>query len=335
MDALIIAIQKGRLGTLTLNRPKALNAIDGVLQQQIISQLKKWETDPVVQVVILNSSSIKAFCAGGDIRQIHSCLLQGHYEDALAIFQHNYELVAYVSQYPKPIISIMNGITMGGGIGLGAFVPYRIVTERSLLAMPEVMIGLTPDAGSNFLFAKAPGYTGLRMMLTGKRFQAEEAVKLGFADYIVPSSDLDALLFQLKSSTIEGTLSCYQSSERYDPSFLQEVDHIYGASSIEAIILNLQQSKFAWAKEDLQAILEACPFSLRISYQAWHQKLHSLSDILQRDLKLISHLIIRKDFLEGVRASVIDKDRCPKWDKDPIDPKAVQDCFVSVYHKDR
>ncbi|MDI2112964.1 enoyl-CoA hydratase/isomerase family protein [Commensalibacter nepenthis] len=331
MNRLIICQKKGKLGILTLNRPKSLNAINPALQQEIISQLELWKTDRLIQEIVINSSHTKAFCAGGDIREIASFVKAGQYEQAIDVFIHNYQLIYYISKYPKPVISIMDGITMGGGVGLGCFSSHRIVTGRAVLAMPEVMIGLTPDAGSNCLFGKAPGYMGLRMMLTGKRFQAEEAIKLGFADYRVSASMVDFVLTQLEKRDIDDVLSYLKREKEYDPSFLKEVETIYNAPDIKTIIANLKQSDFPWAKEDLKEILQACPFSLHITYKAWQNKLSDLKDVLQQDLSIISHLVMRSDFMEGVRASVIDKDRSPKWSADSISSKIIDTCFVSSY----
>ncbi|MDI2091024.1 enoyl-CoA hydratase/isomerase family protein [Commensalibacter oyaizuii] len=331
MKRWIIAQEKGQLGILTLNRPQALNAIDGVLQREIIDQLECWKIAEHIKVIIINSSQPKAFCAGGDIRQITTFLKQGDYEQAIGIFKHNYELVNYVAHYPKSVVSVMDGITMGGGIGLGAFVPYRIVTERSVLAMPEVMIGLTPDAGSNLLFGKAPGYTGLRAMLTGLRFQAEDAIRLGFADYIVPSIEIEALISQLETANPEELLQPYKRDLQFDPQFLQEVKQVYDSPDIETIITNLETCNFNWAKTDMQAMQAACPFSLWITYKAWHRKLRDLGEVLQQDLNLISHLIARPDFIEGVRASVIDKDRNPKWDRGKVSSDLVDMCFTTAH----
>ncbi|CAI3937820.1 Enoyl-CoA hydratase/carnithine racemase (CaiD) (PDB:1DCI) [Commensalibacter communis] len=331
MNRLITTQKRGKLGILTLNRPKFLNAINAALQQEIISQLELWRTDRQVQEIVINSSHAKAFCAGGDIREIASFVKAGQYEQAVDVFLHNYQLVYYVSNYPKPVISIMDGITMGGGVGLGCFSSHRIVTGRAVLAMPEVMIGLSPDAGSNLLFSKAPGYTGLRMMLTGKRFHAEEAIKLGFADYMVSSSMVDYVLTQLEKRDMNDVLSFLKREKEYDSSFLQEVESVYNAPDVKTIISNLKQSNFLWAKEDLKEISQACPFSLHITYKAWQNKLSDLGEVLEQDLSVISHLVMRSDFMEGVRASVIDKDRSPKWSNAPILPKIIDTCFVSSY----
>lgn len=331
MNRLIIIQQKGGLGILTLNRPRTLNAINPELQQEIIAQLEQWKSNRFINAIIINSSHSRAFCAGGDIRLVASFVKAGQYEQAVDIFLHNYQLIDYVATYPKPVISIMDGITMGGGIGLGCFASHRIVTERAVLAMPEVMIGLTPDAGSNFLFGKAPGYSGLRMMLTGKKFHAEEAVMLGFADYIVSSSMLGIIIAQLEKKGPDEVLGYLKREKEYDSAFLKAIESIYNAPDVETIIARLKRSHAPWAKEDLKEILQACPFSLEVTFQAWHRKPATLQATLQQDLNLISHLVWYPDFIEGVRASVIDKDRCPQWDKKMVSIKKIETYFVSSY----
>lgn len=329
MNEWIITQEQKGIGILTLNRPKALNAINDIFQQQIITVLKKWQDNPFIHAVLIKSSQRKAFCAGGDIRQIAEFAREGNYEKALSVFQHNYELAYFIAHYNKPVISLMDGITMGGGIGLGAYVPYRIVTEQSILAMPEVMIGLTPDAGTNYIFQKAPGFTGLRAMLTGQRLNAEEAIQLGFADYQIPSSELAMVLSELESGRIEAVLAPFKKVGFVDENLLEQIQTIYDASSVEVIIQRLKGSSYEWSEKDLSTILQACPFALRVTFQAWHRKLHHLKAFIQRDEIVIHHLIQRADFLEGVRAAVIDKDRNPRWDFSRVLETEVDSCFDS------
>lgn len=327
MDEWIITQKQKGIGILILNRFKALNAINDLFQRQIITILKKWQDDPSIHAVLIKSSQKKAFCAGGDIRQIANFVREGNYKKALSVFQHNYQLACFVAHYEKPIISLMDGIAMGGGIGLGSYVPYRIVTECSILAMPEVMIGIAPDAGTSLIFQKAPGFTGLRAMLTGQRLNAEEAIQLGFADYFIYSSELETVLSELESNNIKQVLAPYKKENRIDHGFLGQIKRVYDASSVDMIIERLMGSVYEWSRKDLFSILMACPFSLRVAFQAWHRKLYNLESVIKRDECVINHLIQRADFLEGVRAAVIDKDHNPKWNQAPISESEINSCF--------
>ncbi|MUG35163.1 enoyl-CoA hydratase/isomerase family protein [Commensalibacter sp. ESL0382] len=330
MSNLVIVQKRNYVGVLTLNRPQALNAIDDVLQNQILDVLEKWKFDSRIYIILINSSSERAFCAGGDIRKIADLVRSGKRQKGLEIFKYNYVLANYILHYSKPIISVMDGITMGGGIGLGAFATYRFVTERSILAMPEVMIGLTPDAGSSFLFQNAPGFSGLRAMLTGQRFNGNTAIKLGFADYMIYSSELELFLqklTELQPNEINFFLSTYKQSYEFDNKTLKQIADIYQASSVAKIIEKLRKSKYNWAVCDFKTILKACPFSLEVTYRAWHLKLPTQEAVLTRDLLLISHLIQRADFLEGVRAAIIDKDHNPRWNQASISESEINSCF--------
>lgn len=329
MDEWVLTRQQNHIGILLLNRPQALNAINDSLQQQILSVLEEWRDDQMIHAVLIMSNHSKAFCAGGDIRQIVEFVKKGNYEEALSIFQHNYYLAYYVAHYSKPIISLMNGITMGGGIGLAAFASYRIVTERSILAMPEVMIGLSPDAGSSLLFQKSPGFTGLRAMLTGQRLNGKEAIQMGFADYKVESSFIGNILKQLETENVSKVLKPFKQDYNFDSGFLEQICSVYNASSIQEIISRLKNSPYEWAQNDLKALLQACPLSLQITYYAWHQKLSNLKAVLKRDTRLINHLIRQEDFIEGVRSAVIDKDRSPSWSSSFISESEVDHYFVT------
>ncbi|NVN41921.1 enoyl-CoA hydratase/isomerase family protein, partial [Ameyamaea chiangmaiensis] len=183
----------GQTAFLVLDRPTALNAINLAMADAIANALKDWWSDPGITRIVIDSSAPRAFCAGGDLRQIRDRLLGSGADAAAAQFRRVYDLFADLVRSPVPVISLMDGIAMGGGIGLGGHARYRIVTERSILAMPETLIGLTPDAGGSWLLARAPGFTGLRLALTAGRIEGAAALGAGFADYAVPSADLDTL----------------------------------------------------------------------------------------------------------------------------------------------
>ena len=194
-----VARREGTLGHLTLNRPAAFNALDTGMVRAIEAALEAWEHDPQVVAVLLDGAGEKAFCAGGDIRALWEAARDGRPGEVAAFFYEEYWLNARIARYPKPIVAVMHGVTMGGGIGLGAHASHRIVTERSVLAMPEVKIGFAPDVGGTFLLSRAPGALGLHLALTGGRAGPADAILCGLADRHVPSDRLHDLRIGLAS----------------------------------------------------------------------------------------------------------------------------------------
>lgn len=326
-DNIVLTQQFDQLAILSLNRPKALNAINPKLNKTIYAILEQWRDDNNIQAILINSSTERAFCSGGDIRLIYEDVKANNYVKGQEVFYRNYRLIYYVANYPKPIICLMNGITMGGGLGLGAVCHYRVVTDHSILAMPEVKIGLTPDAGCSRIFCAAPGFSGLRYMLTGHKFNAEEAIRLGFADYLIPSSEINLTIDSLKKQPIDAVLKPFHKSLQFDKKFLEEINQIYKASSVEEIISRLKVSNYPWAIEDVQVIEAASPLSVQISFDAWHKKPTKLRNTLQQEYNLVCHQLRHPDFAEGVRAAVIDKDKNPHWDQKPISKAEIKSFF--------
>jgi enoyl-CoA hydratase len=313
-DTLLISRQ-GRLGRLTLNRPKALNALDRALFGRIAACLAAWRDDPSVETVLIDSSSPRAFCAGGDLRAIHATLGAAGPAAAAAIFRDGYRLVSILAGYPKPVVSFMDGITMGGGVGLGGHVRHRIVTERTIVAMPETAIGLTPDAGGSYILSRAPGLHGLRMALTGGRMQGDEAVAAGFADRMLAAADLPGLAARLAAQPAGRVVDMAPPVPREDSPDLAAVNALYAAPDVATIMDRLARSAEAWASGDLASLRRASPLSLRVTFRAFHaaRRLPDLDTVLEQEYRLVSSLLRQPDFAEGVRARIVDKDNAPRW----------------------
>ena len=333
----------GHVGYITLDRPRNLNAIDRSMAEAIMAILIEWRDDPAIQRILMDSSSSKAFCAGGDIKSLYKTIQADGPEAAHRNMVVPYQAMQMIADYPKPIITIMDGITMGGGVGLGAHARYRVATERSVLAMPENLIGLTPDAGGSWLLAQAPRPYGLRLALTGERMIGAQAVAMGFADYLVSSEKLEALKTALLSdkASEDVILNRYAATEHTPHaeaspqaiSTLYDIEDMGPHDGLPILLSRLEASDQDWARTDVATLRSVCPFSLHVTWRM-QQKLHSTrascDDAFVLETRLVLHMISRPDFSEGVRARVIDKDNAPRWSPatlSDVQEEAVERCF--------
>ncbi|MBO1359778.1 enoyl-CoA hydratase/isomerase family protein [Acetobacter sacchari] len=341
----ILVDRRGHVGRITLDRPKSLNAVDPPMARAILATLDTWRDDPGIQIVLIDSSSPRAFCAGGDIKNIRAIIESEGPRKALAEMSVPYVTMLAIASYPKPVATVMDGITMGGGVGLGAHARHRIVTERSVLAMPETAIGLTPDAGGSWLLARAPGMHGLRLALTGGRISGAQAVALGFADHAIASDALADLFDTLSTEapqSVDNLLSSFASApaapslsnvinETYD---FRNVSPFEGLPLLMARLETLAKNEDAhdWAAADLGILRGACPFSLHVTWLAWNALQGGVTreEAFAQETRLVGHLLNRPDFMEGVRARLIDKDNAPVWSPRSIGDvtrQAVLSCF--------
>lgn len=322
--------QEGHLGRIILDRPKRLNAVDISMASGIKTALQTWQNDPSIHTILLESSSTRAFCAGGDLRAIHDCLKAQGALAAYELMKRVYDVMLLLADYKKPIVSFLDGVAMGGGIGLGGHVRYRVVTETSVLAMPETAIGLAPDAGGSWLLARAPGFSGLRRAVTGGRMNGAEAVAMGFADVLVPSASLADLRETLSIESAEHVFARLHSQpESLD---VQNLDSCYDAPDILQVIEKLKAEGSEDAQEDLEALSRACPFSVQVAWSGWHRAraASSLHEAFTLEENMVRHMVARPDFAEGIRARLIDKDNSPTWVPPAlaeVNEQEVQNCF--------
>lgn len=310
--------REGRCGRITLDRPKVLNALTypqvGVIQRA----LDGWRDDATVEIVLLDAIGERAFCAGGDIRSLYDAGDQGP-ALARAFWRDEYRLNSAIFRYQKPIVALMDGIVMGGGIGLSAHASHRVVTERSQLAMPETTIGLIPDVGGTWLLANAPGETGLYLGLTGARMTAADAIYARFADAFVPSDRLPDLVRRLVApGPSAGEIVRTLATEPPAPELAArraELDAIYGAPTVEAIVDRLSALSSDAARKDEAAFASRSPKALKLALAAIRgaRRLANLEEALVQEYRLTVRLFDDGEFLEGVRALIVDKDRAPKW----------------------
>ncbi|MEZ3161903.1 enoyl-CoA hydratase/isomerase family protein [Microbacterium sp. BWT-B31] len=310
------------LGRLTLNRPRAINALDLSMVQALTAALERWEHDSDVQTVLLDGAGERGLCAGGDVRGLYEQIVGGDAESAADFFRAEYSLNARIGQYPKPFVALADGITMGGGIGLAGHAGIRIVTERSKLAMPETRIGFTPDVGGTWLLSRAPGRLGEYLALTGATMDAADAIHAGLADTLVPSEHLDDLRDALETradpgSPAELVLLFDQTPER---SKLEDarawIDDAFAAGTVAEIVERLRARPEAEASATADLLGELSPTGLAVTLEAVRRarELPTLRDVLAQEYGLVMWFATTQpDLTEGIRAQLVDKDRTPRW----------------------
>ncbi|THA77612.1 enoyl-CoA hydratase/isomerase family protein [Streptomyces sp. A0642] len=319
-DDSVLLHTEGRVRHLTLNRPRALNALNHAMVRQMAEALDAAEQDPSVVAVLLTGAGERGLCAGGDIRSIHDDALAGG-RASLDFWRDEYRLNARIARFPKPYVAVMDGIVMGGGVGVSAHGSLRIVTERSRIAMPETGIGFVPDVGGTRLLGAAPGELGMHLALTGDAVGAADALLCGLADHFVPSTDLPALLAALDTCTTPEAVVA--TAERYAGTapagelagHRDWIDACYAADTVEEIVERLDRNGAPAAKQAATTILAKSPTALKVTLAALRRarRLESLEAALDQEYRVSSAAFTRPDLVEGVRAQIIDKDRSPRW----------------------
>lgn len=328
-DAEVRVRVDGRAGRLTLNRPKALNALTLGMVRALSAALKAWSTDRAIEVVILDGTGERALCAGGDVLSLYESRIEGSGR-ARTFWREEYQLNALIHRYPKPFVAIMDGIVMGGGVGLSAHAQGggRIVTERTMLAMPETGIGLVPDVGGTWLLAHAGGELGLYLGLTGARMTGADAIQTGFADSHLASEAVPKLTRRLADRSGGDILEILDEAGDDDPvpqSALMarkaSIDRIFGKATVEDIMAELQTTTEDWARNAHADLLQKSPLALKATLFAIRRAhaLGSLEAALNDEFRMCTHLFEAGEFPEGVRALLIDKDKAPKWSPPTLD----------------
>ncbi|MEL6297046.1 MAG: enoyl-CoA hydratase/isomerase family protein [Pseudomonadota bacterium] len=311
---------EGRAGRITLNRPDHLNALAYEQVAVIHDALNRWAADDAVQLVILDGAGDRALCAGGDVVALYHAR-DDESDLAARFWREEYALNSAIHRYPKPFVSIMDGIVMGGGIGLSAHSSHRIVTERSKLAMPETTIGLIPDVGGTWLLANAPGGMGLYLGLLGERMGAADAIYAGFADSHVASTELPALIGELTAADgdpVGATIAEYASAPApaLHATRQDSIDRVFAGENLDDVIGNLSAANAPdWAQWATETLEKKSALAVALTFDAVHEarRLGSLEASLKNEYRLVNRLYEGGEFLEGVRALLVDKDKQPKW----------------------
>lgn len=332
----------GGVGYLTLNRPRAINALDLGMIDDLAAALDAWEHDAEVDVVVLEGAGERGFCAGGDVRGLYTQIVGGEPEATSRFFRAEYALNARIAEYPKPVVALADGITMGGGIGLAGHAAIRIVTERSKLAMPETRIGFTPDVGGTWLLAHAPGRLGEYLALTGATMDAADALACGLADHLVPSAHLADLREALETRADPGTPSelVLLFDETPEPSALVAqrpwIDEAFSADTVAEIVGRLRARPEPEASAAADTLEELSPTGLAVTLAAVRRarELPGLRATLAQEYGLVLWFALTQpDLVEGIRAQLVDKDRSPAWNPATIaelDPDAAASALSFV-----
>ena len=319
MSDVLIRVE-GVCGRITLNRPQALNALTGEMIREIHGALERWAHDLGVEFILIEGAGERGLCAGGDIRAMYDVIVAGDFVAAETFFRGEYELNGYIARYPKPYVALMDGIVMGGGIGVSAHGSLRVVTERSSLAMPEVGIGFIPDVGGTYLLSRAPGELGTYMGLTGSRIGAADAIACGLADVFVPGDRLPALAEALVKNGATELEECVRSFAEEAPAgdlakWRGWIDACFQRSSVEAILEALEGRTEAEAHAAADEMGKKSPTSLKVALRALRRgrEFGDLGRCLAQEYVLGRACARYGDFREGVRAALVDKDRKPVW----------------------
>ncbi|WP_170381263.1 enoyl-CoA hydratase/isomerase family protein [Ruegeria atlantica] len=308
----------GRAGRITLTRPKALNAMTYDMCMAIDTALRNWREDDTVDLVIMDAEGDKAFCAGGDIADLYETGIKGNFDFGRTFWRDEYRLNALIFEYSKPVVSFLQGFTMGGGVGIGCHGSHRIVGESSRIALPECSIGLVPDVGSTLMLALAPGRLGEYLGTTGHHMGPGDAIFAGFADHYIPISQWPDLIEMLEASGDAELLATHSTTPPESELAKQQakIDAHFAGESLGDILNSLSQSDLELATKALELMGRNSPLSMACTVEILH-RLRGPSLTQRKALELEYRYTFRAmehgDFLEGIRAQIIDKDRNPRW----------------------
>ncbi len=318
------------VAVVTLDRPAALNALTLGMIRALHPMLDDWAVDPAVRAVVVRGAGDKAFCAGGDIRALYDGRGGAVTAD---FFREEYRLNRRIYHYPKPYIALMDGITMGGGVGLSVHGRHRVLSEATMFAMPETGIGLFPDVGGSYFLPRLPGKNGMYLALTGSRLRAADCLYAGIGDAYVPVDRHDAVIDVLRDDADPAAVLREASVDPGAPPLADHraaIDRCFGAESVEAITAALEAEGGDWAAKTLDVMAGKSPVSQKIAFRQIKSGARlDFDDCMRMEFRLSQHVMAGHDFFEGVRAVVIDKDQTPRWQPDRLD--AVTDKMVDAY----
>ncbi|WIM90067.1 enoyl-CoA hydratase/isomerase family protein [Candidatus Mycobacterium wuenschmannii] len=330
-DDILSHIDNG-IGYLTLNRPKAINSLNQNMVSRLGAVLTAWAQDSDVSAVVLAGAGERGLCAGGDVVAIyHSARADG--ADARRFWHDEYLVNAQIGRFPKPYVSLMDGIVMGGGVGVGAHANTRVVTDTTKMAMPEVGIGFIPDVGGAYLLSRSPGSLGLHAALTGAPFSGADAIALGFADHFVPHDQLDALTKAIAEVGVEQAIATHTVEPPASELAAQRdwIDECYGGETVGDIVAALRGHSAEAATKAADLIETRSPVALSVTLEAVRRAatLDTLEGVLAQDYRVSSASLRSHDLVEGIRAQLVDKDRNPKWS--PASLARVTESDVAAY----
>lgn len=341
----VITSKVGSVGRITLNRPEALHALTEEMCLIMSDALLSWREDDEVGIILVDhAEGTRGFCAGGDIRMLAESGARGG-QEARDFFKAEYRLNALIHNYPKPYVSILNGVTMGGGVGISVHGSHRITTEKTLFAMPESGIGLFPDVGGGWFLPRLPGEYGMWLALTGARLKGSDVTALGVGTHHVPGELIGNLVTQIEGAdfsfepehllkSILGSVSQmvpHAEIENYE----DLINTCFSADSVEDILGRLAEQNDDWAEAQIRVLSEKSPLTLKVAFQQLREgaKMERFEDNMRMEYRIGARQVCEPDFQEGVRAVIVDKDNTPRWPSGSlgeIDEKKLQEIFAPL-----
>ena len=327
----VVAQIEGKIARIRLNRPKAIHALTTAMCAAILEALETWRTDPHIEAILIDHAEGRGFCAGGDIRMLAESGAKDGAE-AREFFHTEYRMNHRLFTYAKPIVAFMDGITMGGGVGLSQPAKYRVATENTRLAMPETGIGLFPDVGGGWYLSRLPGRTGQFLALTGHRLDGAECLTLGLATHYLTSDRIEdakariaaepqriaAILDELASPSPDAKILAHRDS----------IDRLFASDTLETVFEALEADPGDWAQQQIALLRTKSPQTMKVSLRLLHEgaTMPTFEDEMRQEYAVGAHVVQRHDFLEGVRAVIVDKDNAPAWN--PPTPEGVTDHII-------
>ncbi len=319
----ILFERRGAAGIVTLNRPNALNAVTHAMALRLRVQLDRWADDDAVTRIVVTAAGERAFSAGGDIRALYDLGKAGQHDEALQFWRDEYPLNAAIKNYRKPYVALIDGIAMGGGVGVSVHGSHRVAGDRFSFAMPEVGIGFFPDVGATWFLARMPGELGTYCALTGERFGIADAIKSGIATHHVPSARFAALLEGLTGAvSVDAVLAAFSElpGEGLITQHKAAIDRLFAGDLVENIVAALDREAASgggdaeWARKTAATIRTKSPLSLKLALaQVRRGKDWDFDTCMRMEFRIVSRIIHGHDFYEGVRAVIVDKDNQPRW----------------------
>jgi len=323
----VLARTNGRIGHISLNRPKALHALNLDMVHMMTAALQSWAADDAVEAIIIDHAEGRGFCAGGDINMLRTSALTDGGVMGRKFFHDEYQLNHLLFTFPKPVVAFMDGITMGGGVGISQPARFRVATENTRLAMPETGIGLFPDVGGGWYLSRLRGRIGAFLALTGARLDGAECLAVGLATHYLPAAHLEEAKAKIavNPNRIDAILSTL--SEAAPPARIQAnieiINRLFASDVYEDILAALTADGGDWALKELKTLRTKSPQTCKVALRqlATSAKLNDFADNMAMEYRIASRVLMRPDFAEGVRAVIVDKDNAPQWN--PATPKGV------------
>ncbi len=333
-DDILLKVE-GHAGFMSLNRPLALHALTLPMVHAMTAALLEWRDDPAVKCVVIDHADGRSFCAGGDIAFLRNSAINDGGESGRQFFHDEYQLNHLLVTYPKPVVAFMDGITMGGGVGISQPARFRVATENTKFAMPETGIGLFPDVGGGWYLSRLEGRVGQFLALTGARIAGAGCLSLGLATHYLTSNLLAEAKSRIATEDVDridrilGTLSVTPPDSKIVETIVQ-INRHFASDKLEDILSSLEVDESDWAMKELATLRTKSPQTCKVALRqlAESLKLNDFADNMAMEYRIASRVLVRPDFAEGVRAVIVDKDNRPKWD--PATAEGVTDALIDA-----